>query len=427
MLRGRIGATSVAGRVRWRPVALVALTFVVLVPPLLLGIARHTLGATSSQSPRTFASKASAHARALVAEALEGLDPPKIADYHVHIAGIGAGGTGCEASPKMQTWLHPWQRVQFLFYMDAGGVHDLESADQQYVTRLRDVALSVQPHARLGLLAFDRCYGDDGARDDAHTAMYVPNEYVLKLAAADPPLFRPVISVHPYRKDALEELDRFGALGVHTVKWLPNAMGIDPADPRCDAFYDRLKRWDMALLSHAGDEQAVDSAHGDGLGNPLKLRRALDRGAKVIVAHCATLGEFEDSDDPARTERSSFDLFLRLMNEPRYEGLVFGEISAICQRNRSTDNIATLLAEKRLHARLVNGSDWPLPAIDAIVSTRRLEDAGFLTREEREALDEIYDFNPWLFDLVLKRTLHHPSTGDRFPARVFEEHPLLPL
>ena len=36
----------------------------------------------------------------------------------------------------------------------------------------------------------------------------------------------------------------------------------------------------------------------------------------------------------ARPERSNFDLFMRLMDEKRYEGLLFGEISATTQRNR---------------------------------------------------------------------------------------------
>ena len=36
----------------------------------------------------------------------------------------------------------------------------------------------------------------------------------------------------------------------------------------------------------------------------------------------------------------NFDLFLRLMDEKRYEGLVFGEISAMTQFNRSRETFA---------------------------------------------------------------------------------------
>jgi predicted TIM-barrel fold metal-dependent hydrolase len=233
-----------------------------------------------------------------------------------------------------------------------------------------------------------------------------------------------VISVHPYRPDALAELDRFGARGVRCVKWLPNSMGIDPSDPRCDAFYDRMKKWNLALLAHTGDEHALAPGAGQELGNPLLLRRALDRGVRVIVAHCATLGKGADLDDPARKTTANFDLFLRLMDEPRYAGLVFGELSAVCQINRDPRVLRTLLERVDLHARLVNGSDWPLPAINSLVSTRRLEHEGFLTRADRQALNEIYDFDPLLFDLALKRTLRG-AQGERFPTSVFEAHPAL--
>jgi hypothetical protein len=54
-----------------------------------------------------------------------------------------------------------------------------------------------------------------------------------------------------------------------------------------------------------------------------------------------------------------------------------------------------------------------------MVSTRRFEREGFLTAEERAALDEVFEFDPRLFDLVLKRTVRGPG-GERFPASVFE-------
>ena len=34
-------------------------------------------------------------------------------------------------------------------------------------------------------------------------------------------------------------------------------------------------------------------------------------------------------------------------------------------------------------------------------------------------LHEIYDYNPLLFDFVLKRPLRAPQTGERFAAEVF--------
>ena len=46
---------------------------------------------------------------------------------------------------------------------------------------------------------------------------------------------------------------------------------------------------------------------------------------------------------------------------------------------------------------------------------------GFITSEERSALNEIYDFNPLLFDFVLKRTMRHPETKQKLPLGVYGE------
>ena len=153
------------------------------------------------------------------------------------------------------------------------------------------------------------------------------------------------------------------------------------------------------------------------------LRRALDHGVKVIVAHCAGLGTNEDLDSKDRKQVHNFELFLRLMDEKRYEGLVFGEISAMTQFNRAGKPLQTILARDDLHERLVNGSDYPLPAVNVLIRTRPLVKRGFITRSEGECLREIYDYNPLLFDFVLKRTLRVPGTSKSFPASIFMTNP----
>jgi predicted TIM-barrel fold metal-dependent hydrolase len=379
---------------------------------------------SSSHAPRELATGLSDDARALLEQALEGLDPTALVDYHVHVFGVGAGGTGCRASAKLLSLWHPLYRLQFSIYARAAHVSDVDDADAQFMSRLTDLVSAMPATGRHCLLAFDAHYGADGARDDEATQLYVPNAYVVRLAREHPELYAPVISVHPYRRDALDELDRWGAEGVRIVKWLPNAMGIDPADERCDAFYARMKHWNMTLLAHTGDEHAVD-ASAQALGNPLRLRRALDAGVKVIFAHCAACGVGSDLDDPEHRRVDNFDLFLRVMGEKRYEGLAFGEISALTQVNRPARVLATLLERTDLHPRLVNGSDYPLPAINVLFSTRKLQWEGFVTREERRLLNEIYAYNPLVFDLVVKRTVRHPETCRKFPASVFLANPAL--
>jgi uncharacterized protein len=379
----------------------------------------------SSKRPDDLERELSPAARALVTAAWADLDRARIVDFHVHVVGVGAGGTGCEIHPKMLSWRHPWSRMQFLVYTQAARARDFERADAQYMERLEALTSAVPNHGRYVLLPFDRHYAADGATVPDECEMFTPNEYVERLAAARPELFVAACSVHPYRADALAELERCARAGARIVKWLPNSMGMDPADARCDAFYDKLAELDMALLTHAGRERAVDAEGAQELGNPLRLRRALDRGVKVIMAHCASDGVNFDLDDPAQPEVESFDLFLRMMEEPRYVGRLFGEISTLTQINRCGRPLETMLDRTDLHARLVNGSDYPLPAIDVMFSTRKLARMGYLTSDERALLNEIYEVNPLLFDFVLKRTVKHPKLGTHFARDVFLAPPEL--
>src|SRR6266498_3800800 len=180
-----------------------------------------------------------------------------------------------------------------------------------------------------------------------------------------------------------------------------------------------MKELGLVLLSHGGEEKAVEAKEDQRLGNPLLLRRALDHGVKVIIAHCAGLGHNEDLDDAARKRVPNFDLFLRLMSEKRYEGLLFADISAMTQYNRIGRPLTTVLQREDLQERLVNGSDYPLPAVNLLIRTRALAQQGYITRDERAWLNEIYDYNPLLFDFVLKRTMKLPGTQRCLPAKVF--------
>jgi len=360
-------------------------------------------------------------ARALVARVYDGIDTAQLVDYHTHLGGRGIG-TDCWVNPRMLSWWHPTDYVRFKVYLSAAGIEDETADDRVFVDKLLELVDSLPHPGRHFLLAFDHRYDALGRRDLARSEFYVPNEYAAEVVRAHPATFLPCISIHPYRADAVAELERFAQRGVKLVKWLPNAMGIDPLSELCDPFYAKLAEHDIALLTHAGEEQAVEADEDQELGNPLRLRRALDAGVRVIVAHCASSGTGQDLDQPG-AERTNFELFLRLMDEPRYEGLVFGEISTVTQINRFPMALAGLLERTDLHGRLVNGTDYPLPAINVLYQTGALADAGFLDPDEREVLNELYQYNPLLFDLALKRTVHAPGSGQRFAPEVFEGKP----
>ena len=378
----------------------------------------HSIGGAFTKQPEELNSKLSAKSSDLIKRAFDDIDPQRLIDHHVHIAGLGVGGTNAFVNRKMLTWRHPFHRLKLKVYMSSAGVSDENNADPQAAARLANLVQSINDHGKHRLLAFDKNYGKDGSINLEKTEFYVPNEYVFELAERYPDLFVPNISVNPYRPDATAELEKWARRGARIVKWLPNAMGIDPSDPKCDPFYEKMKELDLILLSHGGEEKAVEAEEDQKLGNPLLLRRALDHGVKVIVAHCAGLGSNEDLDSRDRKQISNFDLFLRLMDENRYEGLVFGELSAMTQFNRS-GNLRTMLAREDLHERLVNGSDYPLPAVNLLIRTRPLVKQGYINGAEAESLKEIYDYNPLLFDFVLKRTLKLPGTSRSFPTAIF--------
>ncbi|MCA3013053.1 MAG: amidohydrolase family protein [Myxococcaceae bacterium] len=351
-------------------------------------------------------------ALALIARAWEGLDPAKVLDAHVHVVGLGADGTGCTVGERMQSLSNPGEYFKFSVYLDASGVSDLARADQQYVDRLTSLVSTQRPHGRLLLFAFDRAHDEQGRVLPDDTEFYTPVEYVASLARARPDLFLPCASVHPYRADAVEALERAAALGCIAVKWLPNAMNIDPSSPRCDAFYAAMQRLGLTLISHAGEEKAVHSEERQRLGNPLLLRRALEHGVTTVVAHCASLGQNPDIDAPEpRPLVDNFDLFVRLMREERWRGRVFGETSALTLVNRAGRPLETVLADADLQGRCLNGSDYPLPAINALMQTRAIENLGLLTSAERAWLNEIDRHDPLLFDFVMKRTLRLRRDG----------------
>ena len=378
----------------------------------------------SGKDPGKFFGEASPQARALVERAWQDV-PDKVAfDCHVHVLDDNREGNGSFINPKSKTILRASQYFKMKAYFSAGHVKDKKRIGEQYIAHLVKLARNCGHPVRLYALAFDKYYDHDGNAVLSKTDLYISNEFVLELSRKYPDIFVPVISVHPYRKDAVAELEKWATEGVHMVKWIPNVQGIDPADERIEPFYRAMKRLNMTLLVHSGEEHALESYGQQHLGNPLLLRKPLDCGVRVIIAHCASSGVNTDLDDPQKRKVHNFDLFLRLMDEDRYRELLFADISGVIQFNRMDKALANLLKRKDLHARLINGSDYPLPALNVLVNTGKLAKNGYITRDEQKALQEIYDYNPLLFDFVLKRIVRLPGTGQSFPPGVFHHQPI---
>lgn len=356
-------------------------------------------------------------------QAWSGIDPAQVWDCHVHLAGTGDGGSGIVVGPELSSPLHPLQYAQRLFYMNAGCAHrDAGSVDASYVARLLNLVEAMPAGFKVLLFAFERFHDAAGQARPEHSTFYVPNAWAAKLAADFPKAFEWVASIHPYRPDAVDALGQAARQGARAVKWLPAAMGMDPAAPRCDAFYRALAETRLPLIVHCGEEKAAKGGDSQAFGNPLGLRRALDAGVRVVVAHCASLGQDRDLDQGANGPlRSSFALFLRLCGEERAKGLLHGDISAITQRNRSPAVLRTLIERDDLHPRLLHGSDYPLPGILPLTSPRGLARAGLLPVQAVGDLEVLRQHNPLLFDFALKRLLSWRNGS--FPGAVFQTRP----
>lgn len=341
-----------------------------------------------------------------IAAAWEGIEPQRVWDCHVHLIGVGDSNRGPWIHPNMTSWAHPLDSAQRLVLLDASCADDRPAeVDARYVERVHSLADALPPGAKLILLAFDHTYTDQGRRDLDASAFHTPDRYAYAVARAHPQRFEWAASIHPYRADSVEALEWATEHGARLLKWLPAAMGIDPASARCDRFYAALARLDVPLLTHAGEEKTVQGAAEPALGNPLRLRRALEHGVRVIVAHCASLGHAVDLDrGPHGPPMASFDLFARMMDEPGSAGRLYGDISAVTQVNRASA-LPRIVERTDWHSRLLNGSDYPLPGVLPLISVRRLVDLGLLEATAASALLPVRAHNPLLFDFMLKRML----------------------
>ncbi len=357
----------------------------------------------------------------LVQAVWEGLDASKVWDVHTHLIGIGDSDEGAWVNPNMQSSANLWRYIQFKFYINGSCANPdkKETMDQAYVNRLLQLHNDMPEGFRFMLLAFDYYYNEKGEYDKAQSVFYTPNRYVLKQTKRYPGQFKWIASIHPYREDSVEELEFVIKNGARAIKWLPGAMGINPASQLCDRFYDALVKYNFPILTHSGEEHAVDVPEEKRYENPLLFRRALDKGVRVIFAHCATMGESTDLDKGEKGAKvANLDLFGRLMDETQYGKQVYGDISAITQINRDRQMIEKIVSREDWHERLLYGSDYPLPGVMPVFSPWNFSDWGHLPLREANLLSDIRQYNPALFDFMLKRRIK--VNGHQFATTVFE-------
>ncbi len=262
-------------------------------------------------------------------------------DMHVHIVGNGLSGSGCRLH------LSSAHRLLADFMLRQVGLplsYRDPAFDEAYVDLLhRSLQRSSLSHAVI--LAHEEVYHEDGHKLP-FGSMYVPNDYVLRLAQRFPH-FLPAVSIHPARPDALDELDRCLDQGAVLLKLLPNCQNVDCSRPAYRPFWERLAAARLPLLAHTGGEHTVPQ-YQPAYANPANLLLPLACGVTVIAAHCGSASGLRDPD--------YLPALLHLMD--RWPNL-YGDLSALNLPLRSAAFPALL--RPRYQDRLLHGSDFPVP------------------------------------------------------------------
>ena len=309
-----------------------------------------------------------------------------ILDMHCHMAGIGAGGSGCFVSRELRN------NFRFNIYMDAFGVTLAEAEEQGDQLLMERLAKGIEESKRVGaaiVLAMDGVVDASGRLDRARTEFYIPNEYVAAETAKYPNLYFGA-SINPHRPDALESLRWASNHGALLVKWLPSVQFIDPADPAHEPFYRKMAALGLPLLTHAGRERSFTHAR-DELADPVRLKLPLSLGVTVIVAHAASTGKNEGQED--------IDRLIGMLDD--YPNL-YTDISSMTQVNK-LGYLRQAITEERLEGRLLYGSDFPL------INTAAVSPWVYplnLTRKQMQSISAIG--NPWDRDVALKEALGVP-------------------
>jgi uncharacterized protein len=269
-------------------------------------------------------------------------DSNMIIDVHVHVSAL-TPGHGSMSRRILDS-------AAFRFIRWRLGVKGEDEATERALERklVRTIDENTKIDAA-AVLAFDAVYDRDGRFDAANTHLYVTNDHVIELARRHPKVLF-AASIHPYRTDAVAELERCVKAGAVLLKWLPIVQNFNPANIKCIPFYEALAHFKLPLLSHTGGEKSLPNLDMS-VADPALLLPALQRGVTVIMAHCGTRS--------APGETDFVESFMRLAREHEH---CYGDTSALSLPTRWHAYRMTL-RDRIVRQKLVHGSDWPIPAI----------------------------------------------------------------
>ncbi|HSL04662.1 MAG TPA: amidohydrolase family protein [Nitrospiraceae bacterium] len=264
-------------------------------------------------------------------------------DCHVHLAALPDRDNGCYISPKMLR--SPLFR--FLLWKHQLSPSNPRETNRKYLDDLLTELRGSRHVQQAVLLGMDGVYDQNGRLNQTQTDFLISNDYVLQTVKAYPNEFLAGVSINPQRRGAVEEVLRCADAGATLVKVLPNAQQFNPADPRYKAFYRALAERKLPFLSHVGYEFSL-IGKDQSVGDPDRLRVALDEGVTVIAGHACSYGLM------------FYEKFL-----PTFQDLVklyphfYADVSALTLPNRMR-MLLHLRRYPEIHERLLFGTDYPL-------------------------------------------------------------------
>lgn len=307
--------------------------------------------------------------------------PPLRLDFHVHLFGIGDGGTGCRFSDVQRRHVNYFYLTKLLGLVENGHI------DQDYVAALAK-AVRGSSVDRVLLQSWDCRYDESGQPDWARTtSLYVPNDYLFRIVRAHPDVFLPCASINPRRRDWKDEVDRCADLGARLVKVHPPTMDVDPREPRYRPFYRQCAARRMILMFHTGAEHAADIVNTE-VCDVARLEPALEEGCTVVAAH-AGMGAFFDR----------LDYFPALVTLARRHPRLHFDNSVLASMFRWR-NLPRILETPEIIERAIHGSDYPFPANAAVFWARLAPATTAALLEERNLIER---------DYRLKRALGFPD------------------
>jgi predicted TIM-barrel fold metal-dependent hydrolase len=259
---------------------------------------------------------------------------------------------------------------------------------QAYINALIGSIKDSQHISQVVLFGVDAKFDEYGKEVDRDISVCASNDDVLKVYEANSDIIIPFFSINPNRKDALDMIDQYVALGFKGAKFLQNYWSVDLNDKKYEPYFQKLAYYNLPLIVHTGSENSIDSTKE--YESIRMLQAPLKAGVKVIAAHMALeysiMDIFKIFSKDNKNFNSEYFMLIEMLKE--YDNL-YADISALLTPFRAKA-LRDLSMRKDIHHKLLFATDFPVPMMSIFSSydlglSKRLELSKILNPFDRYA------------------------------------------